>query len=301
MQCDRVWRSWATLAVTVAFAFAMALTPAVALAEPQLAHGYLRYTLQDKSVTIIDYTGDEEEVFVPAHIAGNPVNRIAMGAFYDSWTVRRVLLPDTVTDIDEGAFAEDQEVILSWNEGRGGAEGTDTPEGNEGNGNEGTDKDQSGSPAGGASTSNGGDSRGTGLGVNGGLMGMPFVPGTTGGFYGGPLGTTARPTSDSGRSQGQTQAGGSPTPWLGATPVAAEPGAGQAGTGGTAGQAVATNAPDANTVRGAGTPTTGATATTTNPAKTPSTADATPYALPAALAGTGAVATYAARRHRRHA
>ena len=123
--------SWAVL---VALALvAIVLSPAVAKADSQLTHGFLRYEVEDNSVTIVDYAGEEEEVWVPAYIAGNPVNRIAMGAFYDSWTVRKVYLPDTVTQVDEGAFAEDQEVIFDWNVGEG------APGDDEGDGKKSTD------------------------------------------------------------------------------------------------------------------------------------------------------------------
>ncbi len=107
--------------VTLVLAVAL-LSSAVAKADSQLTHGFLRYEVEDNSVTIVDYAGEEEEVWVPTYIAGKPVNRIAMGAFYDSWTVGKVYLPDTVTQVDEGAFAEDQEVIFDWNVGEGAPE-----------------------------------------------------------------------------------------------------------------------------------------------------------------------------------
>ncbi len=113
----------------------VALAPAAAHAEPQLTHGFLRYEVDDNSVVIVDYAGDEEEVRIPAYIEGKPVSRIAKGAFYDSWTVQTIYLPDTVTATDEGAFAEDQEVIFNWNVGSRKSDGDTTQNAANDNGN----------------------------------------------------------------------------------------------------------------------------------------------------------------------
>ena len=47
----------------------------------EFIHGYFRYTVENQSVTITAYYGDERVVTVPAMIGGNPVNTIASGAF----------------------------------------------------------------------------------------------------------------------------------------------------------------------------------------------------------------------------
>ena len=84
-----------------------------ALAAETYIHGYFRYTVEDQSVTIIAYTGREAEVTVPNMIAGNPVNTIAAGAFSENPYVKTVYLPDTVTEIQEGAFAPGQTTVMN--------------------------------------------------------------------------------------------------------------------------------------------------------------------------------------------
>ena len=74
-------------------------------------HGYFRYTVEDKSVTITDYFGDEEEVTIPGMIAGNPVNVIKSGAFADS-EAKIIHLPDTIMTVEEGAFSLGQTVYF---------------------------------------------------------------------------------------------------------------------------------------------------------------------------------------------
>ena len=78
---------------------------------------YLRYTVEETSVTIVGYNGTENEVMIPTQIAGNPVNTIAKGAFADCSTVKKVYLPDTIMSIEEGAFAAGQEVVYKSNPG----------------------------------------------------------------------------------------------------------------------------------------------------------------------------------------
>lgn len=150
----------AALAVLVALVVALA-SPAVARADSQLTHGYLRYEVSDNSVTIVDYAGDEEEVWVPAYIAGKPVNRITTGAFSDSLSVHKIYLPDTVTTTDDGAFAEDQEVIFDWNVGRGGAEDDQNKDSSGGDKSGNKDGDKDGDKSGDQSGSSGNKSGGT--------------------------------------------------------------------------------------------------------------------------------------------
>lgn len=71
---------------------------------------YLRYTVENYSVTITGYNGRASEVVIPAKIAGNPVNRIASGAFANATMVTKICLPETIMVIEEGAFAVGQEV-----------------------------------------------------------------------------------------------------------------------------------------------------------------------------------------------
>ena len=88
----------------LALVMALSLT-AVASASTVYTEGALYYTIADESITITGYFGRDEVVTVPASIAGIPVNTIAKGAFTGSSAVRVVDLPDTITTVEEGAFA----------------------------------------------------------------------------------------------------------------------------------------------------------------------------------------------------
>lgn len=75
---------------------------ATAFAEDAVyTEGYFKYTVEDGSITIIEYFGTETEVTVPASIAGYPVNAVAPGAFAGTG-VTKVNLPDTVTAYQSG-------------------------------------------------------------------------------------------------------------------------------------------------------------------------------------------------------
>lgn len=76
--------------------------------------GFFEYQIEDDSVTITDYFGKESEVTVPNMIAGNPVSKIAKGAFYNK-EVKTVNLPDTIMEIANGAFSVDVNVIYDSN------------------------------------------------------------------------------------------------------------------------------------------------------------------------------------------
>lgn len=88
----------------LALVMALSLT-AVASASTVYTEGALYYTIADESITITGYFGRDEVVTVPASIAGIPVNTIAKGAFTGSSAVRVVDLPDTITAVEERAFA----------------------------------------------------------------------------------------------------------------------------------------------------------------------------------------------------
>ena len=88
----------------LALVMALSLT-AVASASTVYTEGALYYTIADESITITGYFGRDEVVTVPASIAGIPVNTIAKGAFTGSSAARVVDLPDTITTVEEGAFA----------------------------------------------------------------------------------------------------------------------------------------------------------------------------------------------------
>ena len=78
---------------------------ATALAANVYTEGALHYTIADESITITGYFGKDAAVTVPASIAGIPVNTIAKGAFTGNDNVKTVDLPDTITAVEEGAFA----------------------------------------------------------------------------------------------------------------------------------------------------------------------------------------------------
>lgn len=92
--------------IPVLLSLLMALTmTATALAATVYTEGALRYTIADESITITGYFGKDAAVTVPASIAGIPVNTIAKGAFTGNDNVKTVDLPDTITAVEEGAFA----------------------------------------------------------------------------------------------------------------------------------------------------------------------------------------------------
>ena len=79
-------------------------------AQTEYVSGYFRYILTEDSITIIGYNGREEEVVIPAEIAGCPVNTIASGAFEKAGTETVISLPDPIMTIEEGAFLAGQTV-----------------------------------------------------------------------------------------------------------------------------------------------------------------------------------------------
>ena len=100
--------------------------PAAAFAD--YIHGYFRYTIADRSVTITAYYGNETEVIVPAMIGTNPVNTIKAGVFAGT-KVQKVWLPDTIMTIEEGAFGPGQTVAYYSNEKEIGQGGKTSPAG----------------------------------------------------------------------------------------------------------------------------------------------------------------------------
>jgi hypothetical protein len=65
----------------------------------------LGYSVQDDSVSITDYFGQDPHVVIPAVMDRRPVASIATGAFIDKKLVS-VVLPDSVREIGAAAFAE---------------------------------------------------------------------------------------------------------------------------------------------------------------------------------------------------
>ena len=90
--------------VLLSLLMALAMS-ATALAATVYTEGALHYTIADESITITGYFGKDAAVTVPASIAGIPVNTIAKGAFTGNDNAKTVDLPDTITAVEEGAFA----------------------------------------------------------------------------------------------------------------------------------------------------------------------------------------------------
>ena len=67
----------------------------------------LIYRIEDDLCVITGYTGQSAQVTVPASISGTKVGRIQAGAFIGMPSPGTVYLPASVTDIEDGAFAQD--------------------------------------------------------------------------------------------------------------------------------------------------------------------------------------------------
>jgi len=81
-----------------------------AFASTVYSEGYFHYTIEDESVTIVDYFGSDSVVTVPKMIAGYPVNTIAAGAFANT-KAAKVYLPDTIEKVEEGAMGSAEAVL----------------------------------------------------------------------------------------------------------------------------------------------------------------------------------------------
>ena len=111
--------------LSLLMALAMAAT---ALAATVYTEGALHYTIADESITITGYFGKDAAVTVPASIAGIPVNTIAKGAFTGNDNVKTVDLPDTITAVEEGAFASGITVNYNSNVNGGNTPGDSKPD-----------------------------------------------------------------------------------------------------------------------------------------------------------------------------
>lgn len=66
--------------------------------------GYYYYHLRDGFVSICGYFGSETVVDIPSSIITLPVSRIESGTFDDCDTVTQIILPDTIMEVQDGAF-----------------------------------------------------------------------------------------------------------------------------------------------------------------------------------------------------
>ena len=113
--------------VLLSLRMALAMT-ASAQAATGFTEGALHYTIADESITITGYFGKDAAVTVPASIAGIPVNTIAKGAFTGNDNVKTVDLPDTITAVEEGAFASGITVNYNSNVNGGNTPGDSKPD-----------------------------------------------------------------------------------------------------------------------------------------------------------------------------
>lgn len=118
--------------VLLSLLMALAMT-ATALAATVYTEGALHYTIADESITITGYFGKDAAVTVPASIAGIPVNSIAKGAFTGNDNVKTVDLPDTITAVEEGAFASGITVNYNSNVNGGNTPDDNKPDDNKPN------------------------------------------------------------------------------------------------------------------------------------------------------------------------
>ena len=120
--------------VLLSLLMALAMT-ATAQAATVYTEGALHYTIADESITITGYFGKDAAVTVPASIAGIPVNTIAKGAFTGNDNVKTVDLPDTITAVEEGAFASGITVNYNSNVNGGNTPGDSKPDDSKPDGN----------------------------------------------------------------------------------------------------------------------------------------------------------------------
>lgn len=73
--------------------------------ELEIAGGSLQYERKDDQITVIGYRGTGSEAEVPERIEGIPVTRIGKKAFLSRKNLRRVVLPDTIDEVGDWAFA----------------------------------------------------------------------------------------------------------------------------------------------------------------------------------------------------
>lgn len=98
----------------VTICFMILMCKVQVFAEDIYTEGYFKYTVEDDSVAIVEYYGNEETVTVPSMIAGNPVNTIKSGAFVNTG-VKVLNLPDTIMTIEEGAIGYGIQIVYNSN------------------------------------------------------------------------------------------------------------------------------------------------------------------------------------------
>ena len=70
------------------------------------------WNVSESGVTITGYHGNEDRLVIPAELDGQPVTRIAAGAFQNG-TMTQVILPESLVAVDDGAFQNANVEILT--------------------------------------------------------------------------------------------------------------------------------------------------------------------------------------------
>ena len=75
-------------------------------AETVYSEGYFKYTISADAATVVDYFGSESEIVIPDYLAGLPVTRIQGRIFRSDCPVKKITVPDTVNELDDGLFTD---------------------------------------------------------------------------------------------------------------------------------------------------------------------------------------------------
>ena len=67
---------------------------------------YAYELIDDNSITIINYGGDEKDLTIPSEIDGKTVKRIGYGAFAECKSIETLVIPDTIVTIGDYAFSQ---------------------------------------------------------------------------------------------------------------------------------------------------------------------------------------------------
>ena len=78
--------------------------PAPTEPEPTNPDDNWNFVISDGGATINSYKGISGDLVVPAKLGGCPVVAIGYAAFYDDWSLTSIVLPKSVTTIDQYAF-----------------------------------------------------------------------------------------------------------------------------------------------------------------------------------------------------
>ena len=67
---------------------------------------YAYELIDDNSITIINYGGDEKDLTIPSEIDGKTVKKIGYGAFAECKSIETLVIPDTIVTIGDYAFSQ---------------------------------------------------------------------------------------------------------------------------------------------------------------------------------------------------